>query len=110
MKRIVWTFGLIAGGIMAAMMALTMPFMEQIGDKGEIVGYSSMILAFLMVYFGIRSYRDNVMAGQIGFGRAFKVGILITLIASACYVLSWEVISHTWMPDFVEKYTARIPR
>src|SRR4029077_3788775 len=100
MKRIVWTFGLIAGGIMAAMMAITMSFQDQIGDKGEIIGYSTMILAFLMVYFGIRSYRDNVMAGAIGFGRAFKVGILIALIASVCYVATWEAIYYTIAPDF----------
>ena len=108
MKRIVWTFGLIAGAIMAAMMAITVGFADQIGDKGEVVGYSTMILAFLMVYFGIRSYRDNVMAGAIGFGRAFKVGILITLIASACYVTAWEVIYRTVAPDFAEKYAARV--
>ncbi len=108
MKKIVWTFGLIAGGIMAVMMAITMPFHEQIGDAGEIVGYTTMILAFLMVYFGIRSYRDTVASGVIGFGRAFKVGILITVIASTCYVATWEIIYNTMMPDFVEKYSARV--
>ncbi|MEO8200135.1 MAG: DUF4199 domain-containing protein [Gemmatimonadota bacterium] len=107
MKPIVWTFGLIAGAIMAAMMAITMPLMDHIADKAEIIGYTTMILAFLMVYFGIRSYRDNVLTGTIGFGRAFKVGILITLVASACYVASWEVIYHTMVPDFAEKYAAR---
>lgn len=106
MKRIVWTFGLIAGGIMAAMMALTLPFIDHAGNYGEVIGYTTMILAFLMVYFGIRSYRDNVLTGAIGFGRAFKVGILITLVASACYVGSWEVIYHTMMPDFMDKYAA----
>ena len=108
MKRIVWTFGLIAGAIMAAMMAITMAFEAQIGDKGEVIGYTTMILAFLMVYFGIRSYRDNVMAGAIGFGRAFKVGILITLIASVCYVAAWEAIYYIIAPDFAEKYAARV--
>lgn len=108
MKRIVWTFGLIAGAIMAAMMVVTTPFLEQIGDKGEIVGYTTMVVAFLMVYFGTRAYRDTILSGAIGFGRAFKVGILITLIASACYVATWEVISRTMAPDFVEKYTARV--
>lgn len=108
MKRIVWTFGLIAGGIMAAMMVITVPFMENIGDMGEVIGYSTMIVAFLMVYFGIRTYRDNQMAGTIGFGRAFKVGILITLVASTCYVATWEVIYHTVAQDFMEKYVARI--
>jgi Protein of unknown function (DUF4199) len=107
MKRIVWTFGLISGGIMAAMMAITIPFSDHL-DKGLIVGYTTMVVAFLMVYFGIRSYRDNVGAGAIGFGRAFAVGILITLIASACYVASWEIINHTMLPDFAEKYAAAV--
>ncbi|MEO8139812.1 MAG: DUF4199 domain-containing protein [Gemmatimonadota bacterium] len=107
MKRTVWTFGLISGGIIAALMVIALPFQDQVGESGYVIGYSTMILAFLMVYFGIRSYRDNVMAGTIGFGRAFKVGILITLIASTCYVATWEVIYHTMAPDFAEKYAAR---
>ena len=106
MKRIVWTFGLIAGGVMAVVMCITIPFADRIGDNGEIIGYTTMILAFLMVYFGIRSYRDTVTAGVIGFGRAFKVGILITLVASACYVATWEVIYYAIAPDFAEKFAA----
>ncbi|MEP6573442.1 MAG: DUF4199 domain-containing protein [Gemmatimonadota bacterium] len=108
MKRTVWTFGLIAGAILAGLMAVTVPFMDRIGhgDMGELIGYSTMILAFLMVYFGIRSYRDNVMGGTIGFGRAFKVGILIALIASVCYVAAWEIIYHTMVPDFMDRYAA----
>ena len=37
-----------------------------------------MVLAFLMVFFGVRSYRDNVAGGSVTFGRAFKVGLMIT--------------------------------
>jgi hypothetical protein len=109
MKRVVLTFGLIAGGILSAMMLLTIPFMERIGsDKGEVIGYSTMVLAFLMVFFGVRSYRDNVAGGSVGFGRAFAVGLLITLIACVCYVVTWEIIYHTMMPDFVDKYIASV--
>ena len=112
MKKVVLTFGLIAGAIMAVMMFITMSYFERIHAASEIVGYTigytTMIVAFLMVYFGIRSYRDNVNAGTIGFGKAFKVGILITLVASVCYVAAWEVIYHTMMPDFVEKYAAKV--
>jgi len=109
MTKIVVTFGLIAGAIMAAMMFLTLPFQEQIGfDKGLIVGYTSMVLAFLMIYFGVRSYRDNVTGGQLTFGRAFAVGVMITLVATVCYVAAWEVIYHNFMPDFVDKYAAQV--
>ncbi len=109
MKRIVVTFGLISGAVLSVMMLASIPFMEQIGfEKGEIIGYTTMVLAFLMVFFGIRSYRDNVLNGTIGFGRAFQVGILITLIACVCYVATWQVIYHKIAPDFVEKYTAHV--
>lgn len=107
MQKIVLTFGLIAGAILSAMMLLTMPFHDQIGyDRGFVIGYTSMVLAFLMVYFGVKSYRDNVAGGKVSFGRAFKVGLLITAIASICYVATWEVLYYKFMPDFGEKYAA----
>ena len=106
MKKTVLTFGLIAGAIMAAMMFATLPFMHKIGfDKGLIVGYTTMIVAFMLVFFGIRSYRENVNDGHITFGRAFAVGILITVIACVCYVIAWEILYFKFMPDFWDKYT-----
>ncbi|HSB29441.1 MAG TPA: DUF4199 domain-containing protein [Pyrinomonadaceae bacterium] len=109
MKKVVLTFGLISGAISAVFMFATLPFHDKIGfDKGVYVGYSAMVLAFLLVFFGIRSYRDNVGGGYISFGRAFSVGILITLISCACYVIAWEIIYFNFMPDFVEKYSTYI--
>jgi hypothetical protein len=105
MKKTVWTFGLIAGAILSVWMVATMPFLDRIGfDKGLIVGYTGMVAAFLLVFFGIRSYRDNVCGGTIGFGRAFLVGAAITAIASACYTATWEVLYFNFMPDFATKY------
>jgi hypothetical protein len=107
MKKTVWTFGLISGGILSAMMLLTMPFEGRIGyDRAEVIGYTTMVLAFLLVFFGIRSYRDNVGGGRIGFGRALAVGTLIVLVASACYVATWEVIYFELAPDFAAKMQA----
>ena len=107
MRKIVLTFGLIAGAMLSVMMILTLPFLDKIGfDKGEIIGYTSMVLAFLMIYFGVRSYRDNVAGGSVTFGRAFLVGLMITFVASACYVATWQVIYYNVAPDFGEKYTA----
>jgi len=107
MRKTVLTFGFIAGAVMAAMMAIALPFQDQIGfDRGVYVGYTSMVLAFLMVFFGVKSYRDNVAGGHVTFGQAFKVGLLITLVATACYVVSWQVIYYGFMPDFLDNYTA----
>jgi len=108
MKRIVLIFGLISGALMALFMFAYLPFMEKIGDKGAYVGYTSMVLAFILVFFGIRSYRENVGGGTISFGRAFAVGILIAIISSVCYVIAWEILYHYFIPDFIDKYAARV--
>jgi hypothetical protein len=109
MKKIVLTFGLISGGMMALMMFGTLLFVNRFGfDKGEIVGYTGIVLAFLLIFFGIRSYRENIGGGSITFGRAFAVGILIALISSVCYVIAWEIIYFNFMHDFVDKYAAHM--
>jgi hypothetical protein len=108
MKRIVLVFGLISGAVMSVLMIVTMMFHDQIGftNRGLIVGYASMVLAFLMVYFGVRTYRDTVNGGTITFAKGFLVGLCIMLVASACYVATWEVLSHRMFPDFAAKYSA----
>ena len=109
MKRTVLTFGLISGAICAVGMLTTVPFADKIGfDKGEILGYTIIVLSALMVFFGVRSYRENAGGGLLTFGRGFAVGILITLISSACYVGTWEVIYYKMMPDFADKYAAHM--
>ena len=108
MKRIVLTFGLISGVISSALMFLTLPFMHSGRvnfENGYVIGYTAIVLSFLLVVFGIRSYREN-NGGTITFGRAFTVGILITLISCVFYVASWEVIYYKIMPDFADKYAA----
>ena len=105
MKKTVLTFGLISGVMSSLMMTATVPFIDTLGfDRGLILGYTAIVLSFLLVFFGIRSYRDNVGDGRITFGRGFTVGILITLISCVFYVATWEVIYFKVMPDFGEKY------
>ena len=107
MKKTVWTFGLISGVLVSAMMAATIPFQDENGlDHSLVVGYATIVLSFLLIYFGVRSYRDNVGKGTIRFGRALVVGSLIGLIASACYVATWEVMYFKFMPDFMTRYSA----
>ena len=108
MKKIVWTFGLISGVLLSAMMFVSITLVDRMGlEHSMVLGYTTMVLAFLLVYFGIRSYRDNVGGGTVGFGRAMGVGMLIMLISSACYVATWEVMYFKMMPDFLDKYTAQ---
>jgi uncharacterized membrane protein YozB (DUF420 family) len=110
MRRIVLAYGLIAGAIVSALVigliALNRGDIDV--ERGHIYGYASMILAFLLVFFGIRRYRDTVGGGAIGFGRAVGVGLLITLVASAVYVVTWQIVYHGFLPDFAERYGAAV--
>ena len=93
MQRIVRRSGHISGSIFALTFVVGMLFKEQLGfDYGAILGYAAMLVSFLMVYFGVRAYRDTELNGSIKFGRAFGVGILITLVGCAFYVSSWEIV------------------
>jgi hypothetical protein len=111
MKKIVLKYGLISGAIVSALMNVMVLVCVK-GNRGfegtELIGYSMMVLAFLMVFFGIRSYRDTIGNGVVSFGRAFQVGLLITLITSVVYVVVWEIVYFTFVPDFIDVYSAHV--
>ena len=107
MKKIILTYGLISGAIAAALMlgmGLYLGDSPENFENGEIFGYTGIILSMLFVFLGVRAYRDQVAGGQLSFGRGFQVGILITLISCICYVLAWQVVYRTLMPNFMEHY------
>jgi hypothetical protein len=107
MKKTVLTFGLIAGVIISVLMGGSLLLADKIGSGHSMaLGYTIMVASFLLIYFGIRSYRDNNLGGQISFGRAFACGILITLVTSVCYVAMWEVLYFNFMPHFMDSYFA----
>lgn len=110
MKKTILTNGLIAGFIVTAMMVVsTILCYDDPNFQGSMVlGYLGMLLAFSFVFVGIKNYRDKFNSGLISFGKAFKIGLLITLIASTFYVAVWLVEYYFFIPDFMEKYTAHV--
>ena len=107
MKKTVLTFGLIAGLVICVLMGGSLLVADKIGSgHSMLLGYTMMVASFLLVYFGIRSYRDNNLGGQISFGRAFTCGLLITLITTVCYVAMWEIVYFNFMPHFMDSYFA----
>lgn len=107
MKKTVLTFGLISGVISIGLMLVNVAFIEKIGfDRGMVVGYTAIVAGFMLVFFGIKSYRDNVAGGTVSFGKAFQVGILITLVSSAVYVATWMVVHKAYFPDFMDQWAA----
>ena len=66
MKKTILIFGLISGVIMAALMFGTLPFTDSawLQSHSMFIGYTTMVLSFMLVFFGIRSYRRTLAAGQ----------------------------------------------
>jgi hypothetical protein len=109
MRKIIVTFGLISGAISSLMMIVLVTFGDKIGfDRGAFIGNTSIVLSFLMVFFGIQTYRDNIGNGEITFLRAFAVGLSITLISCVIYVATWEVIYYKFLPGFWDAYGAHL--
>lgn len=110
MRKNVFVFGLIAGFIATGMMlwAMTRFYKEPDFEGSMVLGYAAMLLAFSFVFVGIKNFRDKYNGGVISFGKAFRVGLYITLIASTMYVVVWLIDYYFFVPDFMEKYSAHM--
>lgn len=110
MKRIVTVFGLIIGaiftgfGLYAAALCVSNPKFE----SNDLVGYAGMLATTSLIFIAIKTYRDKHANGEISFGKAFKVGAYISLIASTLYVVVWLVDYYVFYPDFIDSYTQHV--
>lgn len=74
--------------------------------SGEIIGYSSMIVAMALIFFAVRNHRDKVNEGVISFGEGMKIGLSLSTVGGLAWGL-YNFIFVTWiMPDFNEQYVA----
>jgi len=110
MKKTILTFGLISGVLASALMIATLPFLKYLGhgNRGLIFGYTAIVLVSLLVFFGIRSYRDNIADGTITFSRGFIIGLGITLISCTLYVIAWEIVYFNFMSHSMDGYFAKL--
>ncbi len=106
MKKIVLTFGALSGAIPVLMFVIGAAFGGKHWQGSLVVGWATIILSAVFIFVGIRSYRENYNNGVISFGKAFKVGILITLIGALMYVVAWEIIYFNFMHDMMDSYFA----
>ncbi|MBO9638267.1 MAG: DUF4199 domain-containing protein [Siphonobacter aquaeclarae] len=106
MKKHILTFGLLAGVIVSAFMSVSMIFAKNNPtlhmEWGEVIGYSSMLLAFSMIFAAILRYRRE--RGGVTFKEGLLIGLGISAIASALYVITWIIIYKNVYPDFPQQY------
>src|SRR6266545_5323522 len=112
-KKNIIIYGLIAGIVVSVLMLSSVNYISHCEgnvdyDTSLLIGYASMLIAFSLVFVGIRNYRNKYNEGVISFGKAFKIGIMIVLIASTIYVVAWLIDYFYFIPDFMEKYSAHM--
>jgi hypothetical protein len=113
MRKNIIIYGLISGLLVSIFMLVSMNYFSHCEGKVDygtsmLIGYASMLIAFSLVYVGVRNYRDKYNNGFISFGKAFQIGFFIVLIASTMYVIAWMIDFFFFMPDFMDKYSAQM--
>jgi len=110
MKKIVFICGLIGGLISISWFIFSVQVFKLNMSMNESLffGYASMVLAFSLIFVGVKNFRDNYNGGVISFVKAIKVALLITAVASTVYVAVWLIDYYFFIPDYMEKYAASV--
>lgn len=106
MTKVILRYGIIGGLIVAVPW---MAFMLTLPADGHfphsmVLGYTLMLIALSTVFVGVKHYRDQALGGVIGFGKAFLLGLGISLVASLVYVIGWEIDMAYSKFDFIAAY------
>lgn len=112
MKKTILTFGGIAGLVIGLFILVIAWLCEKNPNftGNEIVGYGAQIIAFSFIFVGVKNFRDKFNQGRLSFGKAFTIGLGITLIGGTIYVLIWLVDFYVFIPDFMDKYAAHLQK
>lgn len=109
MKNIIIRYGVVACLIVVGtplLSGLIIGFGRESFAIGELIGYTSMIVAMSTVYFAIRKYRDNLNGGALSFGTGLKIGSLISVLGGLAFAAYNILFVTVIMPDFNEQYFA----
>ena len=107
MKRTITKFGLLALLTASVLFLAALVFGKELSfSTQEIIGYVSIFISLTFVFFGILHFREKENGGHITFGKAFTIGILISM----CSALGFAIIDYLYTavinPDFMDEYAA----
>ncbi len=109
MKNIILKNGIFGGIIVSIVMVSMTLYMKTNPDSepSAIIGFGSMLLAFLFVILGIKKERET-NRNVITFGKAFLTGLSISLVISTIYVIVWLIVYYNFFPNFMEQYSEMV--
>lgn len=107
MLRIALIYGAISGSIVIAIMSAGMAFSGGEGSaSSQAFGYLIMLVALMMIFIGVKRYRDQTLGGVIKFGPALGLGLAIAGVAGVFYVIGWEInlalTDYAFMDQYVQ--------
>jgi hypothetical protein len=109
--RYALVYGFIAGAIVIGAIVIGLLLdLPNHATGSETLGYLIMLLAFSLIFVGVKRYRDLEGGGVIRFGRAFALGLAIAAVAGVVYVIGWEIYLAGSSRDFFAEYSAGIAR
>ncbi|HTF30832.1 MAG TPA: DUF4199 domain-containing protein [Flavitalea sp.] len=110
MKKNALIFGLIAGSILTFWMVYTtsLCYNNPKFESNDAIGYAGMLVTFSLIFVAIKNYRDKHNGGIITFGKGFKLGFYVSLIAATMYVGAWLIDYYIFMPDFLDSYSTHV--
>ena len=107
MKNHILKFGLIAGTVIVAIPVIAGFIIGYGPDSfkmGEIIGYSTMVLSLLVIFFASKEYQKQHPTEEVGFARIFTLGLGISAIAGLMFGI-YNVIYVTYIsPEFMDLY------
>lgn len=106
MIRTILFFGLAAGAIVAVPMFAVLALNPEGhgGTNSMFFGYTMMVVALSLVFFGVKQHRDKALGGVIRFWPALLMGLGISFVASLVYVAGWETTLALTRMDFIGGY------
>jgi uncharacterized membrane protein YhaH (DUF805 family) len=107
MLRRIGVYGVIAGLLVGVPMVLGMVFLprDATGSNGQLIGYTTMLIALSVIFLAIKRFRDIDRGGVIHFLPAFLMGLGVSAVAGVVYVLAWELSLAITQMDFAGEYT-----
>ncbi|MCC5929142.1 MAG: DUF4199 domain-containing protein [Cyclobacteriaceae bacterium] len=110
MKKNVLIFGLVLGAVLCIpwLVMVNMLYTNPEFKSNDFLGYAILVVIYSLIFVGIRNYRNKELSGIISFGKAFKTGALITLVAATLYVIAWLFCYYLFVPDFMDVFTRHV--
>ncbi|MGY0390973.1 DUF4199 domain-containing protein [Bizionia sp. KMM 8389] len=105
MKKNIFKYGLYSAGLLTVLFSLAFIFETALSfSVSEIIGYISITIALSFIFFGIKTFRDEINKGLLSFLKAFKIGVLISLFPAFTFGVINVVYSNFINPNFSTEY------